>query len=155
MRERSWRTFSASCQCWAEQSKRTLKWAEHRTDWHRPQVPTIFVFQSVCLSSNRHWSSPPFEIEAQGCLVPGMKTARHSCGNGTRQLRPVSPFSMEKLQDSSVVAPESSPSCAMVSRGSKSSIPSNTTRGPTAIRRIVIVADGSIVLYLAAMRRAA
>lgn len=138
-----------------EQSKRTLNWAEHRTDWHRPQVPTTFVFQSVLFSSNRHCKRPPFEIVVQGCLVPGMEATRHPCGNGTWQGRPVSPFSIEKLHDNSVVAPESSMSCAFVSREGTRSIETNKTKGLSAMRRIVIIINGNTVLYLAAMERAA
>ena len=73
----------------------------------------MFVFQSVFASSNRHCRRPPFEIVVQGCLVPGMETTRQPCGNGTWQGRPVSPFSIVKLHDSSVVAAESSESCAL------------------------------------------
>lgn len=72
------------------------------------------VLQSVFASSNRHCRRPPFEIVVQGCVVPGMEATRQPCGNGTWQKRPVSPFSIVKLQDSSVVAPESSWSCALV-----------------------------------------
>lgn len=75
----------------------------------------MVVFQSVLVSSNRHCRRPPFEIVVQGRLVPGMEATRHPCGKGTWQGRPVSPFSIVKLQDSSVVAVESSESCAPTS----------------------------------------
>ncbi len=114
----------------------------------------MFVFQSVTVLSNRQFSRPPFEIVVQGCLVPGMVATRHPCGNGTWQGRPVSPFSIEKLHDNSVVAPESSISCALVSREGTRSIKSKTKR-PKAMCRIVMVVDGSTVLCLAAMERAA
>ncbi len=115
----------------------------------------MFVFQSVSLLSNRHCSRPPFEIVLQGCLVPGMEATRHPCGNGTWQGRPVSPFSIEKLHDNSVVAPESSISCALMSREGMSSIKSGKVKRPNALHRIVIGFDGSTVLWLAAMKRAA
>lgn len=115
----------------------------------------MFVFQSVSFSSNRHCRRPPFEIVVQGCLVPGMEATRHPCGNGTWQGRPVSSFSIVKLQDSSVVAPESSTSCALVSEEDTRSVKSNKRKRLNPMRRIAIVGDVSIVLYLAAMERAA
>ena len=142
-------------QCWAEQSKRTLKWAEHRTDLHRPHVPTMFVFQSVSALLNRHCRRPPLETVAQGCLVPGMEATRHPWGNGTRQRRPISPCSIEKLHDNSVVAPESSGSCAFMSMEGRRSIQSSNTNRLNAMRPIVIGINGNTVLYLAAMERAA
>ena len=115
----------------------------------------MFVFQSVSFSSNLHCSLPPFEIVVHGCLVPGMEATRHPCGNGTWQGRPVSPFSIVKLQANSVVAPESSSSCAVVSEeGMRRSTSCNTKRR-NPIHRIDIGVDGSTLLYLAAMIRAA
>lgn len=115
----------------------------------------MFVFQSVSVLSNRHCSRPPFEIVVQGCLVPGMEATRHPCGNGTWQGRPVSPCSIEKLHDNSVVAPESSISCAVMSTEGTRSIKSSKTSRLNAMRPIVIGLNGNTVLYLAAMERAA
>lgn len=91
----------------------------------------------------------------QGCFVPGMETTRHPGGNGTWQGRPISPFSIEKLHDNSVVAPKSSTSCALVSEGEASVIEGSKTKRQHAMRRIIIVDDGSTVLRLAAMETAA
>jgi hypothetical protein len=62
---------------------------------------------------------------------------------------------MAKLHDNSVVAPESSPSSALGSREGRKSIRSSNRKRLNAMRRIVIVVDGSIVLCLATMERAA
>src|SRR6185437_9564694 len=105
--------------------------------------------------SNRHCSRPAFEIVVQGCLVLGTETTRHPCGNGTRQGCPVSSFSIEKLHDNSVVAPESSIPCALASRAGVRSIKSSKTKKPNTMRRIVIIPDGNTILYLAATERAA
>jgi hypothetical protein len=48
-----------------------MNWTEHCAVVHRPQVPVIFVFQSVCFSSKRHNVLPPLEIVVQGFVVPG------------------------------------------------------------------------------------
>jgi hypothetical protein len=84
-----------------------------------------------------------------------MEATRHSWGKGTRQGRPVSPFSIEKLHDNSVVAPESSISCALMSKAGMRSPKSGKTTKPNTMRRIAIISDGSTVLYLAAMTKAA
>jgi hypothetical protein len=53
---------------------------------HLLQVPVIRVFQSVSFSLKRHVVKPPFEILAQGLVVPGMFATTHPWGIGTWQL---------------------------------------------------------------------
>ena len=84
-----------------------------------------------------------------------MEATWHPCGNGTWQGRPVSPCSIEKLHDNSVVAPESSTSCAVMSTEGTRKIKSGTTNKLNAMRPVVIDVNGNTVLYLAAMERAA
>ena len=92
------------------------------------QAPVIVVFQSVCLSSNRHNSRPPVEMVVQGLDEPGAWATRQPGGNGTAQLWEGSPFPMPKLQDCSVVAVDSCISWAEALSARKSWNPAITNK---------------------------
>jgi hypothetical protein len=107
---------------------------------HRPQVPVIFVFQSVCFSSKRQKVFPPFEMVVHGLSVPGACATRQPAGIGTWQVCEGSPLAMPKLQACSVVAGKSDGIWATASGAGKNRADNNKKLpiiGPEQLKRIL------------------